>query len=190
MGLTAKNKITGQRINIFDYKNPRHELKIDEIACHLCDGELFIKSGLVRIKHFAHKPNAPCKCDYVSHPESYEHLFFKELIARRLGEEFEEYLNVKPFLEYPVPEVRRIADIVFEFPNGWLVAHEIQLATITIDELENRTNDYRNAGIDVIWWLGKSANTESNRKWLIENFGECYTLDWETVHQNKSTEKK
>jgi competence protein CoiA len=183
MGLVAKNKRTDELIYIFDYKNPRSELKKDDLVCHLCGGELIIKAGLVRIKHFSHKPNSPCSCDYERHPESEEHLFFKRLIATQLSREFEEYLNAKPLLEYPVHEVRRVADMVFAFPSGWLVAHEIQLSSITTEQLEQRTNDYRNAGVDVIWWLGKSADTETNRQWLYKNYGECYTLDWDEVHK-------
>lgn len=188
MGFVAKNKNTGDRVCILDYKNPRLELIKGELVCPYCDSEMIIKDGLHRLKHFAHKPNSPCSSDYARHPESQEHFFFKRLLAAELGKEFEEYLNAKAQLEYPIPEVKRIADIVFEFPNGWLVAHEIQLSSITTKELEERTNDYRNAGVDVIWWLGKSANTETNRAWLIENFGECYTLHWQKVHRDKPTE--
>jgi competence CoiA-like predicted nuclease len=184
MGLVAKNKSTGENVYIFEYANPRLDLKKDELECHLCGGELIIKAGLVRMKHFSHKPNAPCSCDYEKHPESYEHLFFKRLISTEIGKEFFEYLNVKAFLEYPIHEVRRIADIVFEFPNGWLVAHEIQLSPITTEQLEERTNDYRNAGVDVIWWLGKSADTEVNRRWVMDEIGECHTLNWDAVHRN------
>lgn len=183
MGLVAKNKKTGELVYIFEYKQPREEINKNDISCHLCGGDLIIKSGLVRMKHFAHKPDAPCSCDYDRHPESYEHLFFKRLLALELGNEFQEYLNTKPKLEYPLHEVKRIADIVFEFPSGWLVAHEIQLSSITTEELEKRTNDYRNAGVDIIWWLGNRADTPRNREWLFENFGECYTLDWEAVNQ-------
>jgi len=184
MGLVARNKYTGDLVYIYEYDNPRKELKKDELECHLCGGDLIIKAGLIRMKHFSHKPDSPCGCDYDRHPESYEHLFFKRLLSEGLGSEFQEYLDVKPKLEYPIHEVRRIADIVFEFPNGWLVAHEIQLSPITIEELEKRTNDYRNAGVDVVWWLGNRADTEHNREWLFENFGECYFLDWDTVHQD------
>jgi competence protein CoiA len=184
VGLVAKNTRTGDLVYIFEYENPRKELNKDEIACHLCGGDLIIKSGLIRIKHFAHKPDSPCSCDYERHPESYEHLFFKKLLSIELGKEFKEYLNIKPTLEYPIHEVKRIADIVFEFPNGWLVAHEIQLSKISIEDLEKRTNDYRNAGVEIVWWLGNHADTETNRKWLFENFGECCSLDWESVHRN------
>ncbi len=137
------------------------------------------------MKHFRHKPNSPCKSDYDRHPESYEHLFFKKLLSEKLSQEFSEYLNAKQILEYPIREVKRIADLVFQFPNGWLVAHEVQLSSITTEELQTRTNDYRNAGVDVVWWLGQSANTETNRQWIIENFEECYILDWETVYNRE-----
>jgi competence CoiA-like predicted nuclease len=188
MGFTARRRATGELISILDFPNPRMEIEKEDIECHLCKGDLIIKDGLKRIKHFAHKPNSPCSCDYDRHPESYEHLFFKRLIAENLGQEFSEYLGVKPILEYPIHEVRRIADIVFEFPSGWLVAHEIQLAGITTEQLEERTNDYRNAGVDVIWWLGKTANTRTNREWVTRTFGECYVLDYESVRQHREEE--
>jgi competence protein CoiA len=182
MGLVAKNIKTDSLIYIFEYENPRQQLNKKDLVCHLCEGELIIKAGLIKMHHFAHKSD--CTCDYERHPESYEHLYFKKLLSENIGKEFTEYMGVKPILEYPIHEVRRIADIVFEFASGWLVAHEVQLSAITTETLENRTNDYRNAGVDVTWWLGKSANTEQNRKWCIEKFGECFTLDWEAVHNN------
>lgn len=183
MGFTARDRANGELLSILDYDNPRAQIRKADIECHLCGGDLIIKHGLKLIKHFSHKPNAPCKCDYARHPESYEHLFFKRLIAQELGNEFSEYLGIKPVLEYPIHEVKRIADIAFEFPSGWVVAHEIQLAGITTELLEQRTNDYRNAGVDVIWWLGKTANTFTNREWVIRNFGECYVLDYEAVRE-------
>lgn len=141
---------------------------------------MIIKAGLIRMKHFAHKTD--CSCDYDRHPESPEHLFFKDKLSRELGKEFQEYLNIPALIEYPIDEVKRIADIVFEFPNGWLVVHEVQLASITTETLAKRTEDYQNAGVDVTWWLGKSADTPANRHWMFENFGECYILDWQAAH--------
>ena len=184
MGLIAKQKSTNRRLNIFDYKEPRKEINKDDIECHVYGGDLVIKSGMMRIKHFAHKPSAPCKCDYARHPESYEHIFFKNLLSRSLGEEFEEYLYAEAQLEFPVHEVRRIADIAFTFPGGWVVVHEVQLCQITTHDLEARTNDYRDAGYDVVWWVGNNADTESNRKWLLENFGECFRIDYQMASQS------
>ena len=183
MGLIAKLKSTGQLLNILDFVEPRKEIDRDDVECHLCGGGLIIKSGMLRMKHFAHRPSAPCKCDYASHPESYEHIFFKNLIAKTIGKEFAEYLHASPSIEYPVHEVRRIADIAFTFPGGWVVIHEVQLAKITTHELEQRSNDYHDAGYDVVWWLGHRADTEGNRAWMLENFGECFRLDYRMASQ-------
>ena len=190
MGLIAKQKSTGLLLNILDFMDPRKEIDSRDIECHLCGGALIIKSGMMRIKHFAHKPSAPCSCDYARHPESYEHIFFKNLLSRHLGKEFEEYLNAQAQPEYAVHEVRRIADIAFTFPGGWIVIHEVQLAKITTHDLEARTNDYRDAGYDVVWWIGKNADTESNRKWLLENFGECFRLDYQLASQSNPSRGK
>jgi len=111
------------------------------------------------------------------HPESPEHLKGKELIAHSLKSEIKEYSNAEIEFEYIVKEIKREADIMMIFPNGWLVAHEIQLSYIKIEELEERTKDYLSAGIDVIWWFGKDAHTETNRNWSHKKFGFCYTLN-------------
>jgi len=185
MGFIARHVETGNLIDIFDYDNPRLELKKGEVVCHLCDGELIIKDGLKRTKHFSHI--VPCGSDYLRHPESYEHLFFKKYVAEEILKFDSDYLKAIRYFEYPIDEVKRVADIVFEFPNGWLVAHEIQLSSITVEELERRTNDYRNAAVDVFWWFGKSADTPANRQWAFENYGTCYTLDCDAVRQNKQS---
>ncbi|WP_354010891.1 competence protein CoiA family protein [Endozoicomonas lisbonensis] len=100
--------------------------------------------------------------------------YFKDLLAQELRKEYGTYLNTTPIIEYPIHEVKRIADVVFEFPNGWLEAHEVQFSSITPAELEERTNDYKKAGIDVVWWLGKSADTQPNREWVREVFGRSF----------------
>ena len=73
--------------------------------------------------------------------------------------------------------MRRIADVAVLFPNGWRVAHECQLAAITTQELTQRTEDYLHAGVDVIWWLGKSAATPANIAWCLEQRGFVLRLD-------------
>ncbi len=136
MPFIAKNKQTGDRVNILEYQNPREEFQKGDLVCLFCDGELIIVAGFVRMKHFRHRQNSPCKSDYGRHPESYEHLFFKKLLSEKLSQESSEYLNAEPILEYPIPEAKRIADIAFQFPNGWLVVHEVQLSSITTEELQ------------------------------------------------------
>jgi competence CoiA-like predicted nuclease len=105
----------------------------------------------------------------------------KAFLRDRLNEEFLEYTNVQFELEVKVPEVMRIADVMATFPMGWRIAHEVQLASITVAQLEERTDDYVRAGVDVVWWLGKSADTPANRNWCLETFGECYSIDADRV---------
>lgn len=175
----AIDKKNGNRVNILDFSNPRLEIEKDSLVCQKCEQPLFIKAGMVRRHHFAHY--SICESDYESHPESVEHIEAKILVANLLRKEFSEYTIASIDYEVRVPEVMRIADIMITFPMGWRVAHEIQLSSITIEDLQKRTSDYARSGIDVVWWLGKSADTETNRNWCLENFGVSYSLDVDKV---------
>jgi competence protein CoiA len=179
MPLIAKIASTNERVDITKLKNPRAELKAGDLVCQLCGSPMIIKQGMIKKPHFAHK--AECTSDYQSHPESPEHLAGKELIAKTLKAELPEYSLAEIEYEFPIPEVRRIADVVAKFPNGWIVAHECQLASITVEELEKRTEDYLYAGVDVIWWLGKAANTKSNLDWSHSKFGFALVLNYEQL---------
>ena len=180
MSFIAKKKSTGERVDIRFIKNPREELNKDDLICCGCEQPLIIKSGLIRNRHFAH---AASECSYASNPESPEHLYFKDYISRRLPLEFEEYANAIALIEYPIHDRKRIADVCFEFDNGWKIIHEIQLSSITVEEIERRTNDYEQSGYSVIWWIGKNANTPAVREWLIKRFGECITIDYKELSQ-------
>jgi len=174
----AEDRTTGERVDINDYSDPKSQLIKGDLLCPFCKSTMIINDGLIRRAYFSHKGACPLD-DYARHPESLEHLYLKKYIADTVGKEFESYVNSVAHFEYIIEEAKRIADIVFEFPNGWLIAHEIQLSAITTGELQQRTEDYRNAGVDVIWWLGKSADTETNREWMYDNFSECFTVDYD-----------
>gem|GEM_PF-2511317 len=98
-------------------------------------------------------------------------------LAGLLREQYIEYTDAQIAYEVPIPEVKRVADILIVFPLGWRIAHEVQLAAISLAELRERTEEYERAGIDVVWWLGKAADTQSNRLWCIQTFGHCYTIN-------------
>jgi len=164
----------GERIDITSMDNPRKTLKPYDLFCPQCKGKMFIRGSKNIQYHFYHKAN--CTSKYKSHAESPDHLRFKRKVAEHLKNEVQEYSNAKIEYEYPIMEIMRIADVMMIFPNGWLVAHEIQLSYISEQDLQERTEDYLDAGIDVIWWLGKRANNETNRNWCRENIGICYTL--------------
>lgn len=84
-------------------------------------------------------------------------------------------------LEVILPEIKRRADILVEYPNGMREVHEIQLAGITVEQLRARTRDYKHGGIgSVVWWLGRAADTNVNWSWCLENNeGKCYRLFFE-----------
>jgi Competence protein CoiA-like family len=65
----------------------------------------------------------------------------------------------------------RIADVAFLYPGGFSTVIEIQLASITPEELEARTHDYESIGVECYWWLGKSAATQPNIQWHYRRFG-------------------
>jgi len=181
MPFIALKKSSQERVDITKIKNPRQELVKDDIICQLCGTPMVIKAGVIKRPHFAHKPNTLCQTDYGYHPESPEHLAGKEFIAKILMKELTDYTNAEITYEWRCEETKRVADVAVLFRNGWIVVHECQLSSITVEELEKRTEDYLNAGIDVVWWLGKNADTNTNRSWCIDTFGECNLIDYKEL---------
>ncbi len=177
MPFIAINKQTRKRIDITTIDKPREVLKADELACQVCGQDMIIKAGMIVKAHFAHRPQQLCSFEYKSHPESAAHREAKRFLKEELPNHFIDYKEARLEYEVPIKAVKRIADVLAIFPSGHKVAHEVQLAKITIAELEARTKDYARAGIDVVWWLGHSANTESNQEWCLQTFGECFMLN-------------
>lgn len=178
MGFVAIKKSTGERVDLTQLKNPRsHDIKSGDCICQLCGERMIIRAGFVREAHFAHYAQTECRTDYEYHPESRLHLAGKRFVADKLREGIAEYSGATIEFEVKVPEAHRVADIMVTFPMGWREAHEIQLASISIEKLQERTYAYLGEGIDVVWWLGKSAATESNQLWCAKNLGYCFILN-------------
>ncbi len=175
MPFVAEHKETGARIDVTHAENPRLEIDQEQCVCPLCGGPFTLRAGLIRRPHFAHRV-AQCKSQYRTHPESAAHLEAKWFLKHHLREEFPEYMTATIEFEVKLEPIWRIADLMVTFPSGWRQAHEIQLSSITTEELQERTNDYTAMGIDVVWWLGHHADTEINRQWCIETFGYSLSL--------------
>ncbi len=180
MPFVAKHRETGDRVDITQISNPRAVLEKGAYICQLCEGDFVIKAGLIKAAHFSHK--VVCSSDWKVHSESIEHLTAKREII--------EYLRSRPDysakgvsieLEVPIPEIMRQADILATWPTGWRVAHEIQLSAITIGELRERTGDYKELGIEVFWWLGHQAKTDTNIDWCLTNCGGCIEIDFKRI---------
>ena len=105
--------------------------------------------------------------------ESQAHLNGKLLVATKAHEIFKvlkpERAEYEKRIEIPGTGRYRIIDVAFNMKHDDIVANEIQISPITPDELTQRTNDYRDAGIiEVMWWLGEQADTKANRARHIE----------------------
>lgn len=191
MPFIALQKSTGKRIDITTIESPRAELRADDMACPVCGSPMLVKAGLINRAHFAHKPGRE-DCPYAAYSagETQEHREAKQLIRDHMSDWFSEYGIARPELEVYVPEVtharNRIADVMFTFPGGWRVAHEVQLASITVGDLQDRTEDYERAGIDVFWWFGRDAFGKGALEWSIRRYG--FYLKVELLEVPKATE--
>lgn len=186
MPFIAINKETGGRVDI-TREGPEYiaTFKVGSVKCQLCGGEMFPRSSHSRQGHTvrAHFRHARAECDHGfadyegGTGESDFHREGKVYVATEWLLQFGRYKTST--IDYEViiecGERRRIADVLVTLPNGHRIAHEIQLAAITPRELEERSNDYASAGVDVYWHIGRSADTEANRQYLSSMPGD-YSL--------------
>lgn len=111
--------------------------------CPDCQGQVVHKQGSIREPHFAHAPDAVCK--HASPGESEMHRQAKQEIADALVHR-SGVSEVQ--LERPLGEVR--PDVSFCY-QGTLVALEIQISTLSPEEIEWRTLAYTRQNIAVLW---------------------------------------
>jgi len=129
---------------------PPGEFGGGRLICQFCGVAMHARQGERYAPHFVHE--AVCdRAGYESKPETPEHLAAKAYIRNLLQTAHpEESVEV----EMPVASCKRIADVLLSFRDGWSIAHEVQLSPIAEPELIRRTQDYEQAGIDVMWWFG------------------------------------
>lgn len=170
MPFIGLNRHTKERICILDVVNPRLNLKSGDYVCQSCETPLIITGAFMRgdsyvRAHFRHK--TPCDGNYDSHIESAEHLALKRYIAENVHNWYGVQKNdITVQYEYPISmdwrERGRIADVMVEFNDTKIKdIHEIQLSSITVNEFQERTNDYLKSGYFVWWYIGeKNAKPE------------------------------
>jgi len=94
-------------------------------------------------RHFYHAVDTGCNYEQ----ESREHLEIKYQIYRICkSEQWETYV------EFPAPDRTWISD-VYAIKDGRKIVFEIQISTISPDDLEDRDKKYRNEGIESYWLL-------------------------------------
>lgn len=128
----------GQVFNVLENPAPQ-----DRYFCPGCGGLVRYKSGKVLRSHFAHVSLRDCS--YFSENESAQHLSLKSSLYSWLMEE------EKVELEKCLPQIGQVADLLV---NAHL-AVEVQCSSLPISRLQVRTEAYQQAGMAVLWLLGK-----------------------------------
>lgn len=187
MPLVAVDMETGKRLDLTGPNLSDDYLHSRPLACPICGNKMFYRSSYLRQghqvrSHYAHLET--CDANYDSQPESAYHLAGKRYLKEFLESKYQKLTDCEIELEVPIDmewrDKGRIADICITFPMGYREAHEIQLSPITLRDLKQRTQDYRRAGCDVIWWLGEKANTLENRTFCHELFGACFYINFKS----------
>ncbi|HEL2052005.1 TPA: competence protein CoiA [Streptococcus suis] len=128
----------GQVFNVLENSAPQ-----GRFCCPGCGGLVRYKSGKVLRSHFAHVTLRDCT--YFSENESAQHLSLKSSLYKWLqGQEEVE-------LEAYLPATKQVADLLV----NQQLALEVQCSSLSISRLQERTMDYQQAGIAVLWLLGK-----------------------------------
>jgi competence CoiA-like predicted nuclease len=160
-------------------------------TCPYCEQKMYARKPNQRILHFYHASKCTSKIEY--HPESMEHLLGKKALYYELNKQIQnsKNSNLKVEIEYPVREAGehgRIADLMITHNEQPHIAIECQLANITVELLNKRTQDYERQGIGVIWFIGKKADTYENHQFLYEHFGDCHIIQFEErIIENNET---
>ena len=166
--LCAKRKSDGLTVNAY------FESKVNgPFACLDCNEEVLLKTGRLRINHFAHANPIACK---FAEGESEAH--------RRCKIEIYLALQNAPgvhdvMLERPIGTVR--PDVSAEI-RGVPVAIEVQISSLSLETITKRTIDYAQRGIYVLWLLQWTPQLDRNRytpklweKWIhAAYFGQVY----------------
>ncbi|HEM5055950.1 TPA: competence protein CoiA [Streptococcus suis] len=128
----------GQVFNVLENPAPQ-----GRYSCPGCGGLVRYKSGKVLRSHFAHVTLRDCT--YFSENESAQHLSLKSSLYKWLqGQEEVE-------LEAYLPATKQVADLLV----NQQLALEVQCSSLPISRLQVRTEAYQQAGIAVLWLLGK-----------------------------------
>lgn len=147
--LCARRKLDGQTVTAYMESRTR-----GPFICPECNEEVILKSGRLRINHFAHANPLACR---LSEGESEEH--------RRCKMEIYLALQGAPgvrnvALERALGEVR--PDVSAEI-NGVPVAIEVQISSLSLDTITRRTIDYFRKGIYVLWLLQWAPQLDERR---------------------------
>jgi competence protein CoiA len=166
--LCAKRKLTGEIVTAYLASKAHGPFK-----CPDCGDEVILKTGRRTVNHFAHVN--PLACRYAKN-ESEAHRQCKMEIFLALQKE-PHVRNVA--LERPLGTNR--PDVSVDI-NGVPVAVEVQISSLSLETIQQRTMEYARKGIYVLWLLQWTPALNARRytprlweKWIhAAYFGRVY----------------
>jgi competence protein CoiA len=166
--LCAKRKLTGEIVTAYLASKAHGPFK-----CPDCGDEVILKTGRRTVNHFAHVN--PLACRYAEN-ESEEHRRCKMEIYGSL-QRHTAVRNVA--LERPLGTNR--PDVSANI-NGVPVAIEVQISSLSLETIQQRTMEYARKGIYVLWLLQWTPKLDARRytprlweKWIhAAYFGRVY----------------
>ena len=115
----------------------RDEAKCNQpFFCAECGDEAILKKGTVKIHHFAHRP--PVTCEY-GRGETEKHRVCKMEIFEGL-KEHRRFRQLEKGMGTVRPDISAVMD---DIP----IAVEVQISTLTMDQIIYRTSEYAKRGI-------------------------------------------
>ena len=162
----------GKLINALE-KDPKKQ----DYYCPACGTSVRLRKGKNVRTHFAH--TSIKECDYYYENESLEHLENKVALFNWSRN------DALVEMEYPIQELKQIADILI----NQQLAIEVQCSPLSSKLLQERSNGYRNSGIQVLWLLGeklwlKERLTKLQRDFLYFSNNMGFHL-WELDHKKQ-----
>ena len=111
-------------------------------TCPCCAEETILKKGTIKVHHFAHK--SPIVCEY-GRGETEEHRLCKLAI----------YEGLRQHSRFRDVQIERGLGTVRPDVSCWMdqipIAVEVQISTLTLDQIVYRTAQYAKKGIYVLW---------------------------------------
>lgn len=135
-----------------------------EFWCLSCQERVILKSGPIKVRHFAHHKQTNCLLNYER--ESREHLELKAKLFSSL------VLYQSVYVEKALQELGQVADLLV---NERLIL-EVQCSPLSISKLFKRSDAYYKAGYHVIWLLGEKLWVRDKLKPLHHHF--LYFSKW------------
>lgn len=189
MPFVAEQISTGKRICTLDFKHHlelRRQYQKGDMRCPHCQGAVhlvFAQSKRLFWRHNRLSPTCP-----IGGRETAIHLITKQSLVARIAQDSRS-AGVSFEIEHRFPDVGqngRIADVAVFYENGDITAYEIQISKISVDDLKNRTEDYKNQGIEVVWIFSTQALSSLGvLLWSVEEFCGAWVVELEAENHPK-----